>query len=402
MSILKKYEGREKNKVFLFIIKIVLFYTLQYVLIGSNYDKQNLSFGSEIFNTKVFDFTSVRSLAEFNSGSSRESSKIDETDYYAVLGLTKDCTQDDIKKAYRKLAMKWHPDKHQNEEDKIEAERKFKLIGEAYEVLSDEEKRKNYDLFGQSDLGGYTNNDETYYTYSNIDPNELFNRFFSHEASSFFSQGFDDFPSFQGFANMNSRRSRSNRSNIFSRSFGRGASFEVPLLVTLEELYTGCRKKLKVTRKRFVGLNSYEDNTFITVDVKPGWSDGTKINFHGEGEQSSPNEQPGDLVFIIKTKPHDRFIREGNNLIYKCYLPLDKALTGFQFNIKSLDNRDINVRVDDIINPNSKKIITNEGMPYSKSPSVKGDLFIEFDIVFPKKLSPEQKRTLKETLANTY
>ncbi|KYO02209.1 heat shock protein 40, type II [Plasmodium gaboni] len=387
MSILKKYEGREKNNVFLFIIKIVLFYTLQYVLIGSNYDKQNLSFGSEIFNTKVFDFTSVRSLAEFNSGSSRESSKIDETDYYAVLGLTKDCSQDDIKKAYRKLAMKWHPDKHQNEEDKIEAERKFKLIVEAYEVLSDEEKRKNYDLFGQSDLGGYTNKDETFYTYSNIDPNELFNRFFSHDASSFFSQGFDDFPSFQ---------------DIFSRSFGRAASFEVPLLVTLEELYTGCRKKLKVTRKRFVGLNSYEDNTFITVDVKPGWSDGTKINFHGEGEQSSPNEQPGDLVFIIKTKPHDRFIREGNNLIYKCYLPLDKALTGFQFNIKSLDNRDINVRVDDIINPNSKKIITNEGMPYSKSPSVKGDLLIEFDIVFPKKLSPEQKRTLKETLENTY
>lgn len=151
-----------------------------------------------------------------------------------------------------------------------------------------------------------------------------------------------------------------------------------------------------------MGLNSYEDNTFITVDVKPGWSEGTKINFHGEGEQSSPNEQPGDLVFIIKTKPHDRFIREGNNLIYKCYLPLDKALTGFQFSIKSLDNRDINVRVDDIINPNSKKIITNEGMPYSKSPSVKGDLFIEFDIVFPKKLSPEQKRTLKETLENTY
>lgn len=190
--------------------------------------------------------------------------------------------------------------------------------------------------------------------------------------------------------------------DINTNNYNKPATYEVPLSLSLEELYSGCKKKLKITRKRFMGTKSYEDDNYVTIDVKAGWKDGTKITFYGEGDQLSPMAQPGDLVFKVKTKTHDRFLRDANHLIYKCPVPLDKALTGFQFIVKSLDNRDINVRVDDIVTPKSRKIVAKEGMPSSKYPSMKGDLIVEFDIVFPKSLTSEKKKIIRETLANTF
>lgn len=159
---------------------------------------------------------------------------------------------------------------------------------------------------------------------------------------------------------------------------------------------------MKITRKRFNGTQSYDDDKLVTIDVKAGWNDGTTLTFYGEGDQSSPLLEPGDLIFKVKTKEHDRFIRDGSNLIYKCNVPLDKALTGFHFVVKSLDNREINIRVDDIVTPNSRRMIPKEGMPSSKNPGKKGDLIIDFDVVFPKSLSSERKKILREVLANTF
>ncbi|SCM05195.1 protein SIS1, putative [Plasmodium chabaudi adami] len=331
-------------------------------------------------------------------------------DYYSILGVSRDCTTTDLKKAYRKMAMMWHPDKHKDVKSKKEAEEKFKNIAEAYDVLSDEEKRKIYDTYGEEGLKGSIPTGANTYVYSGVDPSELFSRIFGSDGHFSFSSAFDDdFSPFSTFVNMTSRKPRPsgnanmNHNNYNANNYNaKPATYEVPLPLSLEELYKGCKKKLKITRKRFMGTKSYEDDNFVTIDVKAGWKDGTKITFYGEGDQVSPMAQPGDLVFKVQTKPHDRFTRDSNNLIYKCPVPLDKALTGFQFIVKSLDNRDINVRIDEIVNPKFRKIVANEGMPSSKTPNMKGDLIVEFDIIFPKNLTSEKKRIIREALANTF
>ncbi|GAW79478.1 heat shock protein [Plasmodium gonderi] len=325
-------------------------------------------------------------------------------DYYSILGVSKDCTTNDLKKAYRKLAMMWHPDKHKDVKSKKEAEEKFKNIAEAYDVLSDEEKRKIYDTYGEEGLKGSIPTGGNTYVYSGVDPSELFSRIFGSDGHFSFTSGFDDdFSPFSTFVNMTSRKARpSATTNVTPNNYNKPATYEVPLSLSLEELYSGCKKKLKITRKRFMGSKSYEDDNFVTIDVKAGWKDGTKITFYGEGDQLSPMSQPGDLVFKVKTKTHDRFLRDSNHLIYKCPVPLDKALTGFQFVVKSLDNRDINIRVDEIVTPKTRKIVSKEGMPSSKLPNTKGDLIVEFDIIFPKSLTSEKKRIIREALANTF
>ncbi|EUD69566.1 DnaJ like subfamily B member 4 [Plasmodium inui San Antonio 1] len=327
-----------------------------------------------------------------------------EMDYYSVLGVPRDATEDDIKKAYRKLALKWHPDKHLDENDKNAAEEKFKTISEAYDVLSDPDKRKTYDLYGEEGIKGNTSGDDVNFFNEEIDPADLFNKFFSSNNTFSFTSVFDDeFPAFSSFVhNMGSKRGR------FSGSSGRNAegykseTYEVSLPLSLEELYNGCKKKLKITRKRFNGTQSYDDVKLVTIDVNAGWKEGTTITFYGEGDQSSPSVQPGDLIFKVKAKKHDRFVRQGNDLIYKCHVTLDKALTGFQFTVKSLDNRDINIRVDDIVTPNTRRMIPKEGMPSSKNPSKRGDLIVEFEIIFPESLTTERKKILREVLANTF
>lgn len=325
-------------------------------------------------------------------------------DYYSILGVSKNCTLNDLKKAYRKQAMLWHPDKHNDPQSKKDAEEKFKNIAEAYDVLSDEEKRKIYDMYGEEGLKGSvpTGGGNSTFVYSGVDPSELFSKIFGGDGT-FFATAFDeDFPGIT-FSNVGGRRQRSTNcktnNNVNARNV---TAYEIPLSVSLEDLYKGCTKKLKITRKRFRGTLSYTEDNFVTVEVKAGWKDGTSITFYGEGDQTSPMSPAGDIVFKVKTKPHDRFVRDSNNLIYKCPVPLDKALTGFQIKVKSLDNRELTVKMDDIVTPTTRKIVANEGMPFSKEKGKKGDLIIEFDIIFPKSLTNEKKKILRETLVNTY
>lgn len=327
-------------------------------------------------------------------------------DYYNILGVNRNCTLNELKKAYRKQAMLWHPDKHNDPRSKKEAEEKFKNIAEAYDVLSDEEKRRIYDMYGEEGLKGSApaGSGGNTYVYSGVDPSELFSKIFGSENHFSFTSSFDDeFCPFSNFVNLNSRKSGPTTTmNINSNNLSKPANYEVPLALTLEELYTGCQKRMKVKRKRYIGNKPFDENTYVTIDVKAGWKDGTKITFNGEADQLSPLSKAGDLIFKVVTKAHDRFVRDGNHLIYKCTVPLDKALTGFQVVVKSLDNRDLNVRVDDIVTPKTRKIVANEGMPSSKENGIRGDLIIEFDIVFPKSLSGEKKSLIREVLANTF
>ncbi|ETW51736.1 hypothetical protein C923_00173 [Plasmodium falciparum UGT5.1] len=416
MAIFKKYRFRENKIIFLFFIKIFLFSLFIWELCCFNKEKFQDQIQTSYYNKNntsgnVSNLIIKRNLAQtqrnFKSKNGKASTKKNE-DYYSILGVSRDCTNEDIKKAYKKLAMKWHPDKHLNAASKKEADNMFKSISEAYEVLSDEEKRDIYDKYGEEGLDKYGSNNGHSKGFKRTDPNDVFSKFFKTETK-FYSNS----PSspngnvlFEGslfggsspFSGINPRSGSGYTTSKSFSSMDKVEEYVVPLYVTLEDLYNGTQKKLKVTRKRCQGVTTYDDEFFVTVDIKSGWCDGTTITYKGEGDQTSPMSNPGDLVFTIKTVDHDRFVRSYNDLIYRCPITLEQALTGHKFTIITLDNRDIDIQVDEIVTPLTTRVITSEGMPYMENPKMKGNLIIEFDIIFPKKLSDEQKKLIKEAL----
>jgi DnaJ-class molecular chaperone len=171
------------------------------------------------------------------------------------------------------------------------------------------------------------------------------------------------------------------------------------LLVSLEELYKGCVKKVKITRQRLnADGTSHPEEKTLEINVKPGWKKGTTITFENEGDEE-PGVIPADIQFILGEKPHDRFERDGNDLIYNAKISLAEALAGTRLDILTLDGRTLPVPVTEIVSPGSVKLIRNEGMPISKAPGTRGDLKIKFSVSFPGYLSEDKKRQLRSLLA---
>lgn len=198
---------------------------------------------------------------------------------------------------------------------------------------------------------------------------------------------FDDHHGFHGFPQQ--QRSSAPR---------KAPPIETPLRLTLEELYTGCTKKLKITRKV---LNAdkrslREEDKFVEIPVAAGWKSGTKVTFDNLGDES-PGVTPADMIFTVEEKPHFVFERQGNNLVHKANVPLKQALVGGEVLIKHLDGRQIKVPFSGPVSPTSSQIVSGEGMPISKTGGKqKGDLIVKFNIVFPEKLSGEAKEALKK------
>lgn len=133
------------------------------------------------------------------------------------------------------------------------------------------------------------------------------------------------------------------------------------------------------------------------IDVRPGWKKGTKITFPEKGNQE-PGLLPGDLIFVIDEKPHPTFKRDGNDLLVHQKLSLLEALTGKTLSLTTLDGRNLNIEVSDIVKPGHEVVIPNEGMPISKEPKKRGNLRIKFSIKFPSRLSSDQKADLRKVL----
>lgn len=342
-----------------------------------------------------------------------------EKDYYKILGISKGASDDEIKKAYRKLALKYHPDKNKSPG----AEDRFKEIAEAYEVLSDKKKRDIYDKFGQDGLqgkmpAGDQGNNGFAYTYHG-DAKATFAQFFGNASpfQAFFNMGGDrmfnvqeddmdlDDP-FISFGGLGGPRGafRSHSFNVHSPNRAKDkiqdAPIEYDLYVTLEEITKGCVKKMKINRKVLQpdGNTKMEDKV-LTINVKPGWKAGTKITFQKEGDQGR-NKIPADIVFIIRDKPHPFFKREGSDIRYTAHIPLKKALCGCTVKVptlvpgveKTLDFR------NEVIKPNTVIRLQGLGLPLPKEPSRKGNLIVNFDIQFPETLSTSAKEILHSTL----
>lgn len=335
-------------------------------------------------------------------------------DYYKVLGVDQTATDEDLKKAYRKFAMKWHPDKNPN--NKKEAEAKFKQISEAYDVLSDHRKRTVYDQYGLVGLEGSrpppcSRGGSTECRSHTRSADAVFSEFFGG-ADPFCSRGHASPFNSPGNANPFGSMKGPFGDNIFA-AFGRGRGsncgdvakrpkkepqIENSLLCSLEELYKGATKKMKIQREVIDSTGrSTPVEEILSIDIKAGWKKGTKVTFPNKGNEKS-NTIPADLVFIVDERPHKRFMRDGNDLIVVKHITLLEALTGFTTRLTTLDGRDILIPINSIVNPGHEEIVPNEGMPISKDPSAKGNLRVRFYIRFPTTLTLEQKDVLRNTL----
>lgn len=330
-------------------------------------------------------------------------------DYYAILGLQKGASQEQIKKAYRKAALKWHPDK--NQDRKEEAESKFKDIAEAYDVLSDPAKKSIYDEHGEEGLkggagqpdpdgkgGGFATAGGPGFSYQFTgDPNDIFARFFKdsfQRSTSWGESPFEDMGGLFGGGLAGFPMGAGGLGIGAAASSARPAVFD--LACSLEELYSGTTRKLKV--KRTSTTLRREAEAVLEVEVKPGWKAGTKVTFGGEGDEIGSTGRAQDLVFVIREKKHATFTREGSNLLHHSRIPLVDALTGFKIDIPTLDNRILRVNVRNVVTPDYAKVVKGEGMPSSKDPGSKGDLVITFDIYFPRALDVNVKEQLKQLL----
>ncbi|KAG5841168.1 dnaJ homolog subfamily B member 5 isoform X1 [Anguilla rostrata] len=356
-------------------------------------------------------------------------------DYYKILGIQSGSNEDEIKKAYRKMALKFHPDKNKDPN----AEEKFKEIAEAYEVLSDPKKRVIYDQYGEEGLktggGGTTGGQGNTYHYTfHGDPHATFasffggsnpfDMFFGHSRSRGTTNGFgdhgdhdmdidldgDDDP-FSPFA-----RFGFNGINGFHHGGGGGGrrlhseaqrsrrKVQDPpvvheLRVSLEEIFHGCTKRMKITRRRVNpdGRTLRTEDKILNIVIKRGWKEGTKITFPKEGDET-PENIPADIAFVLKDKGHPHFKRDGANIIYTARISLKEALCGCTVNIPTMDNRVIPLPCGEVVKPGTVKRLRGEGLPFPKTPSQRGDLIVEFQVRFPDRIPPQSREIIKQHL----
>lgn len=372
-------------------------------------------------------------------------------DYYGLLEIDKKASDKEIEKAYKKAALKWHPDRNL---DNVEhATGMFKCISEAYDVLRDPEKRAIYDQVGAKGLkermqngGGNT---------AGMDAQSLFEQMFRGGG--------------HPFGNMFGMNVNVQNQN---RGPQKGQTVTFDLTTTLRELYLGCSKKLKLNRdiicerchgcglkgssiihetkcsdcngqgmkveirqlgpgfisqqhvqcNKCKGSGEYipdsdkcddchgnkikKGETILDVVIPKGTKDGTQIKFEKQSDEY-PGRIPGDLIVIIKERnPSDGFKRtpDGESLIYKKDITLQEALCGYEFIIDHLDGRKLHISNNvDVIKPNEKRRIAGEGMPILRGgvdTNTRGDLFIEFNVIFPEPthITNKGKAKLKEVL----
>lgn len=348
---------------------------------------------------------------------------VKETRLYEILGVSPSASDSELKKAYRKCALKYHPDKNPSEE----AAEKFKEVSAAYEVLSDPAKREAYDQYGEegmnrSGMGGM-----------GMNPEDLFSQFFG-SGGGVFGGG--------------------------SRGPQKGADMKHTISVTLEELYKGKTQKLALSKtilckscdgkggknvkkcsechgkgvtfmtrqmgpmiQRFQtscttcqgsgDIMSYKDRCnscngkktaserkILELHVDPGFKHGQKIVFRGEGDQT-PGVEPGDIIFVINEKAHESFKRKGDDLIYEADIDLLTSLAGGEIFVKHVSGDTLQVTIipGEVIADGSLKVIPGKGMPIAKHGGY-GNLFIKFNVIYPpnKFASPEKLKLLEEIL----
>jgi curved DNA-binding protein len=302
-------------------------------------------------------------------------------DYYKILGLNKQASADDIKKAYRKLAKKYHPDKNPN--DKV-AEEKFKEVSEAYEVLKDPEKRKKYDMLGAN-----------WKHYQNAaGPNaDWFNNFNqSRQGGSYqFSGSFNDlFGNIGGFSDFFESFFGSRNNFGEASGFGnipqKGNDYEASLTISLEEAHRGVEKQFVVNGKT------------LKVKINPGIEEGKKLRLKNQGGEGKSGGEKGDLYLKIQIEKHPYFERKDNDLYYDLDVDLYTAVLGGKKEVTTLDGKRLNIIIPK--GTENGKILKVKEMGMNRPGMAhRGDLFVRINVTIPKNLTNEEIK-LFEKLKN--
>lgn len=352
----------------------------------------------------------------------------DKRDYYEVLGVDKNADEKEIKKAYRKLAMKYHPDVSEEEG----SEEKFKEISEAYAVLSDDEKRQRYDQFGHAGMDGFTAED----FYQNVNFDDIF-------------QGFDIGNIFDLFGFGGGRsRGRSGPQ--------KGADIYTDVTITLEEAFNGCEKEIKITRSELcptcngskskpghdpktcptcngTGQIKEVSNTFLgqMVNVRPcrecggtgkiitdpcekchgkgsvrktktikleipeGVDEGNHLRVSGEGNCGESAGLEGDLIVSVNIKRNKTFEREGDHLYFEQQISFPQAALGDIISIPTIEGKEVEFKITPGTQSGTVFKLRGQGMN-SVRHSSRGNLYVTVTVVVPKKLNSKQKKLLNE------
>ncbi|MDP2035921.1 MAG: molecular chaperone DnaJ [Ignavibacteria bacterium] len=357
-------------------------------------------------------------------------------DYYEILGVGKNATADELKKAYRKLAMQFHPDRNQGDK---EAEEKFKEAAEAYEVLSNADKKAKYDRYGHSGLRG----GEDFHSYQNV--NDIFSNFSDIFGSAFGGSSiFDDF-----FGGSSSGRSR-------QRSQGQpGTDLKITLKLSLEEIAAGTTKKVKIKKQnkcttcsgtgakssssfktcsvcngtgevrqvsrsifgQFVNIapcnncngtgkiigepcttckgdGRVQDESTIKISVPAGVMDGNYMTLRGEGNAGKQGGPAGDIIVIFEEIPHIYFTRDGDNVIYDLYISYTEAVLGTEVEVPTLNGK-AKLKIESGTPAGKYLKMREKGIQHLNSHGA-GDQLVRINIHVPKNVSAKEKELLKE------
>ena len=354
-------------------------------------------------------------------------------DYYEVLGVEKSAKKDEIKKAYRKLALKYHPDKNKGDKN---SEEKFKEASEAYHVLSDDKRKSSYDQFGHAAFQGAGGQGG----FSNFD--------FSSSFSDIFEDVFGDLGDF-GFSTGRSRR----------RSNSRGSDLRYDISLNLNDAFTGTEKKINYTTYKKCktcsgngakpgskpsacnycggqgkvrssqgfftiqqtcpqcsgegekitnpcnncsGMGKTQSNESVSVKVPKGVDDGTRIRLAGKGEAGSKGGGNGDLYLFISIEPHSIFKRSEENLYYELPISIADAALGTTVEVPSIDGGKTKIKIPSGTQSGKQLRLKGKGMPILRR-SISGDLYIRIVTEVPTSLTKKQKELLSEfkTLEDT-
>ena len=306
---------------------------------------------------------------------------MDFKDYYGVLGISKTASEDDIKRAYRRLARKHHPDL--NPGDKA-AETKFKEINEANEVLGDPAKRRKYDELGSNwrqyenqgpppGRGGGPRPGPGPGGFRTMSPEEM-EGLFGNEGS--FSDFFATFFA-GGDASGGTRQSRGPRQR-------KGQDVEAVAELTLEEAFHGTTRRVALDR----------NGTTQTVEVRipAGIKDGARVRAAGEGGPSTGGAPSGDLFLTIQLVPHARFERRGQDLYTKVAVPITTAVLGGEVSVVGLSGSTLRLKIPEVTAAGRVFRLRAHGMPSVGKPDERGDLYVTTEVQVPASISPEERR----------